>query len=196
MDRAFDSQRQDGTQDICVIGADGGHPRWLDLGPHENGVPSWSRDGKWIYFESDRTGRYEIWKVLSSGGQAEQVTESGGFFALESVDGKTLFYTKAESRTPLFAKPVAGGPERKVLDYVGKCRDFGVFEDGIYYCGRSERFKIPLLFHQFSDGTSRLISTLEEGLSNGLTVSPDRKTILYTRSATHGADLMLIENFR
>jgi hypothetical protein len=91
---------------------------------------------------------------------------------------------------------VNGGPERKVLDNTGRCRDFAVFEDGIYYCGRSERFKIPLLFHQFSSGTSRLISTLEERLFSGLTVSPDRKTILYTRSATYGADLMLIENFR
>jgi hypothetical protein len=30
----------------------------------------------------------------------------------------------------------------------------------------------------------------------GLTVSPDRKTFLFSRSAVSGSDLMLIENFR
>jgi hypothetical protein len=30
----------------------------------------------------------------------------------------------------------------------------------------------------------------------GMSVSPDRKTILFSTSATPGADLMLIENFR
>ncbi len=144
---AFDSLRPDGYQDIFVIDATGGRPHRLDLGSHENGIPSWSRDGKWIYFFSDRTGRREIWKAPSAGGKVEQVTEKGGFFALESTDGKTLFYTKAPFYTPLFARPVNGGPERKVLDYVGACRDFAVFEDGIYYCGRPEREQNPLLFH-------------------------------------------------
>ena len=30
----------------------------------------------------------------------------------------------------------------------------------------------------------------------GLTVSPDGKTILYTRGVGEGSDLMMIENFR
>jgi Tol biopolymer transport system component len=193
---AFDSLRPDGYSDIFVIDVTGGRPRRLELGSHENAVPSWSRDGKWIYFLSDRTGRREIWKVPSAGGQVEQVTENGGFFALESTDGNTLFYTKAPSGTPLFAKPVNGGPERKVLDYVGQCRAFVVFEDGVYYCGKREREQNPLLFHQFSSATSRLITTVDGFLLNGLTVSPDRRTILYTRSVSSGGDLMLIENFR
>ncbi len=193
---AFDSLRPDGYQDIFVIDATGGHPRRLDLGLHENGVPSWSRDGKWIYFFSDRTGRNEIWKVPSAGGHVEQVTENGGSFALESTDGKTLFYTRGPYGTPLFARPVNGGPERKVLDYTGRCRDFVVFEDGIYYCGQREREQTPLLFHQFSSGASRLVTTVDGFLVNGLTVSPDRKSILFARSGVNGADLMLIENFR
>ena len=41
----------------------------------------------------------------------------------------------------------------------------------------------------------RLLGNLEQA-QGGLTVSPDGKTILYTKVLEQGADLMMIENFR
>ena len=115
---------------------------------------------------------------------------------MESVDGKTLFYAKGNVGTPLFARSLAGGPERKVLDFIGPPRDFPVFEDGIYYGGRLDKEgRVPVFFYQFSTGASRLITTIERYAQSGLTVSPDRKTILYTRTLPAGSDLMMIENF-
>ena len=35
--------------------------------------PTWSADGRWIYFMSDRSGVREIWRVSAGGGRAEQV---------------------------------------------------------------------------------------------------------------------------
>jgi Tol biopolymer transport system component len=193
----FDSQPPDGKQDIYVIDATGGRPRRLDLGPYQNALPSWSRDGKWIYYLSDRTGRHEIWRVHPTGGNPEQITDNGGHNALESVDGKTLFYAKENTGTPIFARSLAGGPERKIIDFNGLTRDFLVFEDGIYYGGRpDEKGSVPLLFYQFSTGANRLITSLGNYVFIGLTVSPDRKTFLYTRSMSLGGDLMMIENFR
>jgi hypothetical protein len=147
-------------------------------------MPSWSRDGSKIYFLSDRTGRQEIWRVAANGGQPERITDNGGHNAWESVDGKTLFYTKGEWGTPLFTRPVAGGQERVVVDYIGPGRDFPLFDDGFYYTGRPEGGAggfVPLHFYQFSTASSRLITRLEQTLWFGLTVSPDRKTIFYTR---------------
>ncbi len=196
---AFDSLQADGSQDILVVESNGGRPRSLGLGPHQNGMPSWSRDGSKIYFLSDRTGRQEIWRVAANGGQPERITDNGGHNAWESVDGKTLFYTKGEWGTPLFTRPVAGGQERVVVDYIGPGRDFPLFDDGFYYTGRPEGGAggfVPLHFYQFSTASSRLITRLEQTLWFGLTVSPDRKTIFYTRGVQSGGDLMLIENFR
>jgi Tol biopolymer transport system component/DNA-binding winged helix-turn-helix (wHTH) protein len=192
----FDSQRSDGGIDICVVDSSGGRPRRLDLGPYLNALPVYSHDAKWIYFTSDRTGREEIWRVPAAGGQPEQMTENGGFFAAESADGKTLFYTKVRFHGPLFARPLSGGSERKILDYVGVCQDFVAFQDGIYYCGQLKDGQIPLLFHEFSTGVRRSITSIEPVVTNGLSVSPDRKSILISRSASTGSDLMIIENFR
>ena len=56
-------------------------------------LPSWSSGGDAVYFASDRSGRNEIWKQ-SLGDEATQVTGDGGFQALESPDGRFLYYMK------------------------------------------------------------------------------------------------------
>jgi hypothetical protein len=96
----------------------------------------------------------------------------------------------------VFAKPLSGGEERQVLPYI-HYRAFAPVADGIYYIGqRSDEGYYPLEFFQFSSGKSRLLTKIEGYPSYGLSVSPDRKTILFSKSATSGADLMMIENFQ
>ena len=46
------------------------------------------------------------------------------------------------------------------------------------------------------DGPGRLLGKLDHVAFGDMTVSPDGKTILYTRAVGEGADLMMIENFR
>ena len=43
----FDGQEEDGSRAIYVVDADGGQPRFLTS---PASTPSWSHDGKWIYF--------------------------------------------------------------------------------------------------------------------------------------------------
>lgn len=56
--------------------------------------------------------------------------------------------------------------------------------------------KFTLQFFQFSSNTSRLLTKIEGVPFLGLSVSPDRKTILFSKSVSIGANLMLIENFQ
>jgi len=67
----------------------------LTTDPADHFVPSWSRDGNWIYFASTRSGRYEVWKAPAGGGEAIEVTRNGGFAALESLDGKVVYLSVA-----------------------------------------------------------------------------------------------------
>lgn len=80
----------------------------------EGYVPSFSRDGKFVYFASDRTGHFEVWKVAVSGGPEIQLTRQGGFAALESKDGN-IYYSKSRYPNPeLWRMPVTGGKEAVV----------------------------------------------------------------------------------
>jgi hypothetical protein len=59
-----------------------------------------------------------------------------------------------------------------------------------------ENGRTSIFFFEFSTGKSRLLASVEGYLFPGLSVSPDRSTILFAKTAIPGADLMPIENFR
>ena len=90
----------------------------------------------------------------------------------------------------------AGGPERQILDSVAR-RAFCVVEEGIYHIARADSDgSYRLQFFEFATGKSRLLSRIETYPGLGLTVSPDRRTVLFAAANPAGTDLMLIENYR
>jgi Tol biopolymer transport system component/DNA-binding winged helix-turn-helix (wHTH) protein len=194
---AFDVVREGGGWDIWVVEESGGNPKQLTHGPADNVGPSWSRDGNSVCFASNRSGRFEIWRVSTKDGTAEQITRKGGHTAFESADGKTLFYTLSGAGTEgLYAKRLPDGEERQFLKESVNMRGFAVFPDGIYYLHRIEQSKYEIRFFEFAGGRSRVLHEIEGPLHIGFTVSPDRKTFLYSKIIDEGADLVLIENFR
>jgi Tol biopolymer transport system component len=196
---AFDSQGEDGHWDIWTIDADGASLRRLTKDPGNENLPSWSQDGRWIYFVSDRGGAVpDIWRAPALGGSEERLTRNGGFLPYESADGKTLFFLRNAGDSSLMALPLGGGAEGQVVDCV---RDwsFAVGSGGVYHLGCSANPRAgpaPLYVLDPATGRDRLLGTLDAA-GGGMTVSPDGKTILYSkRLAAGGSDLMMIENFR
>jgi len=127
---AFDS-RVTGQPAVYVVAADGGTPRLL---ADDGYLPSWSGDGRWIYFASGRSGRLEVWKMPVAGGPAIQVTRNGGAMALESTDGKYLYYDKdpESDANSLHRMPVEGGQEVEVAPRLRRA-SFGVTAKGVYF---------------------------------------------------------------
>ena len=191
---AFDSLGEDKHFDIWTIDADGGSPRHLTEDPGDEATPSWSADGRSIYFSSDREGSFDIWRVPSAGGPAERVTRTGGHLPHESADGQTLFFKRGYFKSPLLALALPGEPERQVVDCV-PWFGFAVGRAGVYHLGCGTGPDVPLFLLDAVTGRDRLLGRVESP-DEGLTVSPDGKTILYTRRVREGSDLMMIENFR
>jgi len=67
-----------GNQDeIFLANIDASNPRNLTDAPGDDGHPWFSRDGKWIVFESNRTGSWEIWKINLETRKGVQLTFGG-----------------------------------------------------------------------------------------------------------------------
>jgi eukaryotic-like serine/threonine-protein kinase len=191
----FDSNA-DGQFEVYVVDANGGRPRRLTSNLALDAAPSWSWDGKWIYFVSTRNGNEQVWKMPWMGGEAIQLTQKGGFAALESLDGKFVYYTKAANDTSLWRVPAQGGEEVQVLDPI-VFRNFSVTKDGVYFVFQPDskgHYVIRLL--KTSTGEIQTIASIENPVRNGLSVSPDGRWILYPKLDQEGSDLMLVENFR
>jgi hypothetical protein len=164
-------------------------------------MPTWSHDGRFVYFTSDRGGAETIWRVPLAGGPEEQVTHTGGGRCEEAADGQTLFFQRAtRGDSPLLAESLAGGQERTVIDCVPRF-GYTLGRAGIYHLGcGADSGAVPLLLRDTATGRDRLLGTLERpdigGGGGGLTASADGSVILYSKMIGEGSDLMLIENFR
>ena len=110
---AFDSYGKD-SQQILVIDEDGRNLHAVTSGASNNIVPSWSRDGKSIYFASNRTGSWQLWKHSLSDGSEVQVTKNGGFDAFESYNGQTIYFSKYD-QPGIWSLPTRGGTESVVI---------------------------------------------------------------------------------
>ncbi len=191
---AFDSNLE-GQSEVYVIAAAGGKPRRLTSHPANDNIPSFSRDGKWIYFSSNRTGEVQIWKIPASGGDAIQVTHNVGYVPFESPDSAYIYYTQTgRAASALWRIPTSGGQPVKVLEGV-VWRAFVVREQGIYYMDRPSG-EARLQFFDFATSRSTTVARNLGEVVEGLTASPDGRTILYSRVDSSVDDLMLVENFR
>jgi Tol biopolymer transport system component len=195
---AFES-RPTGNFDIYVISVEGGPPRRLTTGAAEDEVPRWSRDGRFVYFTSNRSGAWEIWKVPAEGGNASQVTQAGGFEAIESVDGRFLYYLKDFSKAgAVWRVPVEGGSEARILENV-VWSNWDVLERGICLVRRETTSQPTIEFFGFTSGQVRRIAALDKearpGGPWGFTVSPDGQWILFTQVDQADNDIMMVENF-
>ncbi len=194
---AFDARRSGGNWDLYVVAADGSPPiRQLTSNTSNNIRPSWSRDGS-IYFGSNRTGDWQIWKTmrLVGGGEQVQITRGGGHHPIVSPDGRQVFYTK-EFAEGIWKVPAEGGQEERVTDQ-GRAMGFDVADDGVFYMNWSVTpSAVELLgFASQQFVTVAQLPPRSEAVAN-LAVSRDGRSILYVEYESRHSDIEMLREFR
>jgi eukaryotic-like serine/threonine-protein kinase len=178
----------DGRWQVFVIPSRGGPAKKLTT---DGGTrPSFSHDGQWIYFSNSTKGQTDVWKMALAGGTPLQVTKNGGSNAVETPDGSLFYIT---NRGIMRSAP--DGTGETMIAQAGSSTLHVPTQDGIYY--RAPPPSGELRFFNFTSKSSKLVFQPPTGIQLGITVSPDKRWLLYSQvDGAPGSDLMLVENFR
>ena len=178
--------------DIYVISAEGGFPQQITTDPAVDHQPSWSADGKWIYFASDRSGNQQVWRTPIETGEPVQMTREGGSHPQESPDGRFIYYYKMDG---LWRIPVSGGTETEVIKACFPA--YHVVKEGIYFTRiNGEKNRSAIYFLKLPTGDRRHIATVDGSLYWPISTSPDGRFLLCSKCEYYEGDLMLVKNFR
>jgi Tol biopolymer transport system component len=188
--------------DIYVINSDGGVQQRLTRQPSDESMPSWSRDGRWIYYCSNRSGSSQIWKESAPGMrsppamQPMQVTADGGLAGFESLDGRFVYYSKGQAWGPVSLWRVAaeGGPETRVLESLANWSAFAIADEGIYFIPKRDPVAGSTIeFFSFQSGKTTKVARIEKPVFLGLTAASDGRSILYVQNDHEESELVLLE---
>jgi Tol biopolymer transport system component len=192
---AFDSNHE-GASQIYVVGAEGGKPRQVTSGAGNHVRPSFSSDGKRIYFHGNSNPG--IQRVPFAGGAAEIVTPNG-YEAFESPDGRWL-YARDPIADGIFRAPTGGGAEQLIF------RDpravaWAVGSNHIYVGMAAAADSQHILridpessrkeeVYRFPPEARRFL------FSDSLSVSRDERALYHAGHKRTEADILLVDNFR
>jgi Tol biopolymer transport system component/DNA-binding winged helix-turn-helix (wHTH) protein len=194
---AFDHHHETHSQ-IYLVDYEGRNMHAVTSGNYENVVPSWSRDGTAVYFASNRTGSWQVWKRELATGRETQVTHHGGFAAFESYDGKTLYYSRFEGGG-IWSMPAGGSEEQQVTDalHKGYWGHFAVTDAGLYLLDSEAASKPTLMFYNFQTRLLTPVLQLEDPhpTASNLAASRDGRIVWFAHGAWQNS-LTMAENFQ
>jgi hypothetical protein len=193
---AFDS-RDSGNGDIWIQEVNSPFKRNLTDHPATEMWPTFSLDGRFVYFNSNRSDASQIWKVPVEGGDAERVTQEGGAWGMEAADGY-FYYAKSHGQTGIWRMPIGGGAEEPVVAGPLDWAAWDLGPSGIYWASgppTSEEFTVR---HQPFGSSESQVVYREGGISGRvwMRVSPDETMVVFGKRGPSTKELFLMENFR
>jgi Tol biopolymer transport system component/DNA-binding winged helix-turn-helix (wHTH) protein len=184
-------------QEIFIVDVAEGVPRRIETNVRDVALPSWSHDGKFIYFTSFEAFGQKIYRCSATGGEATPLrTGRDGMNPQESPDGTMLYYASRRANTALVALSLKDGSSETVegLPPVSSANQWLIAGAGIYFVP-TEAPK-SLFYFDFATGKSRQVFENSLPLAEGFSFSPDGAFLLYAQVDESSTAIMLADHFR
>jgi Tol biopolymer transport system component len=203
---AFDAPLADMQWHVFVTAPEGGLPQPLTSSRTYDARPRYSRDGRWIYFTSRRSGEFQIWRTRADASEADaeatQITRQGAMEAEESADSRYLYYAK-RNRPGLWRLSLDGPGatrEEKVLDIGGEGR-WSLRQDGILLLVGGRGVPPAVAFFDFATRRVSEVRALPRDwdfveFGGAFAVFPDGQWAVVTVEQIVESDIMMVDEFR
>jgi serine/threonine protein kinase len=143
-------------REIWIADSNGKNQRQLTTDGKMSVLPSVTPDGRYIVYNSFRSGMSEIWRMDIEGGNSKQLTSGGGREPVCLPDGKWVVYESGSSdRLELWKIPLEGG-QPLLLTAIPSLSSWALSPDG--------KLLAKLFFSEEEDVPPKLeVIALEEG---------------------------------
>lgn len=174
---------------------------------------TYSRDGKSLYFVSNRSGEFQIYRSDLNGNGLRQITTNGGWFGVESADGKSLYFLQGPdaTATSLWRRALPDGKEEQLVGGI-VWWSFWLLDRGIYYIDREETApssrdtlgggvrpggidRTRLRYLDLATGATTTVASGLGAIECCISATPDGRLILFTKLDSSIDDLMLVDGF-
>jgi Tol biopolymer transport system component len=171
---------------IYSMKGDGSNIKQLTSAGYLDQKPKVTGDGRFIVFQSNRSGSNEIWRVQPDGNGLVQLTTGGGNSAPDSTpDGKWVIYVAAHNdKTAVWRISIDGGQPLELIDKPAS--DVSISPDGellacAYKEDNGQPWKLAVL--ELKTGTPRKLFTVSHfSFNDGIRWMPDGRAIVYRHS--------------
>ena len=161
----------------------------------------YARDGKAIYFASNHSGTWQIWKksVFEEKVPIEQVTVNGGYYMQEGPNDGYLYYSRFDTAGLWRMKEVG---ETQAELFIPNLSDFDwgnwvCVRDGITYIDRSAGIQIHHQSYNQTEAPDSLFTPSKriQSWGSSLSATVDGSKVIYVQIENSEDELMMV-NFR
>jgi Tol biopolymer transport system component len=191
----FNSRKGSDNNDVFVVAADGGSPRRLTSDKANEAWASWSRDGRWIYFSSDRSGLEQIWRMSPTGRDVKQLTKADGIKPVDFANGRIVFYRPTDRH--IYTVSVEGGDETPLIGPT--TADWTTTGDGLLLFdpprGSNSR---TLKLYRFAEKRTDVITEIDlspAGPALEISASRDGRRLVFTAIERVNVDLAMLDHY-
>ena len=187
---AFDARPMGNSNIFMLDVSSGGVPKPFAANHFEERMPSFSADGKSIYFNSNRDGVVAVWKAHLAGGSAQKIGLNASFKSLEAPSGKRLFFNIFET---IYSSNLDGSNATRLpVGEVSPDINWVPTDRAFYFTEQTDDGQIAFLACRNGKTTllRKMPGRLVQNTSN-LAVSPDRHWLLYAQRDQATSDIMI-----
>lgn len=167
---------------VCAMNADAGNFKKLTGKSFFDQDPTATADGRFIVFQSNRSGTNEIWRINSDGTNLKQLTTGGGNIDPHTTpDSQWVYYVSARDGKNFVRRiSIEGGESVQITDKFSD--EPSISPDGKFIaCGYKAKDKTQLAVISIADGKPLKLFDIPAtaNFRNGIRWLPDGKAITY-----------------
>jgi len=158
--------------------------------PRHDVYPTYSRDGKTIYFSASGKQGLQLYKMPSGGGAAALVVGGNAVEARESADGRWLYFS--EYMPPYLDRmPMGGGEVTRLIGPLAEPTGYALTCGGAYYWASGAR-GMELRYMELETRRDRLVLRPAIPAVPHLTMSPDGRWLCFPLVERKSKELMMV----